>query len=67
MKARHGRGDFDRGEMVLSNKVVQGSRKSMDFFECGLFSLECDGEFGEVSEGREELVSAFFNEIFVKA
>lgn len=67
MKAGHGRGDFDRGEMVLSNKVVQGSRKSTDFFECGLFSLESDSEFGEVSEGREELVSAFFNEIFVKA
>ena len=32
-----------------------------------MFSLKRDGEFGEVGEGREELVAAFFNEVVVKA
>ncbi len=60
-------GKSNRGEMVLSNKIVQRFAKGANFFDGSLFSLVSKRNFGEVSERRELLLATFFDEVVVKA
>lgn len=67
MEGGGGRRDFDRGEVVVSNKVVQRAVKGANFFEGGVFSFGGDSELCEVSKGWKKLAAAFFNEVIVEA
>ena len=63
----HRSGEFNRGEVVLSNKIVQRLGENASFLNSGLFSFVGDDDFGEVGERREVLFFAFLDEIVVKA
>ena len=67
METGHGSGEGNRGEMVLSNKIVQRIAKSANFFDGGLFSFVSDDNFGEIGERREMLAVTFSDEVVVKA
>lgn len=67
VKTRHRGGEFNRGHVVPSNKIVQRFRECANFFDGGLFSFVSDDDFGEISKGRELPVASFFNEIVVEA
>ena len=63
----HRSGEFNRGEVVLSNKIVQRLGESASFLDSSLFSFVSDDDFGKVGERREMLFFAFLDEIAVKA
>ena len=67
VEARHRGGELNRGEVVLSNKIVQRFSEGAGFFDGSLFGFISDDNLGKIGERRELLTTAHFDEVVVKA